>query len=37
MESNVEFAKLVDQIASGDREAISQFIQLYRGRTYSIA
>lgn len=27
----------MNQIASGNREAITQFMQLYRGRTYSIA
>lgn len=37
MKSQIEFAELVNQIASGDREAVIQFIQLYRGRTYSIA
>jgi len=37
VKSNIEFTKLMNQIASGDLEAISHFIQLYRGRTYSIA
>ncbi len=37
METNIAFAKLMNQVASGDRDAINQFTHLYRGRTYSIA
>ncbi len=34
---NIEFAKFINHLASGDREVMNKFIQLYRGRTYSIA
>lgn len=37
MDIKVEFARLLDQIALGDQDAMSQFANLFRGRTYSIA
>lgn len=37
METDSEFTQLMNRIALGDREAMNKFIQLYRGRAYSIA
>lgn len=37
MTPDIEFSKLMQQMASGDREAFSQFAEHYRGRAYSIA
>lgn len=37
MTTNIEFSKLMQQMASGDRKAASQFAEHYRGRAYSIA
>ena len=37
VESKTEFSERLNQVSSGDATALSQFIKLYRGRTYSIA